>query len=262
VSVVRADARLDLVGARRVMVIFMQMSAKAGATARMFLSMPVRTQAMPTQVISAQVTLAQAVPVQAPRAQIALGAVGVGLASMLLVLVLATALSCAAVAGEVADKSVAEPSTYRMDDFRSPVPLTLKGAKAITADEAADLWNKNAAIFIDVYPQAPKPANLPAGTYWREPEHRSIEGATWLPNVGYGALSSEMDAYFRTRLETLTAGDRNAAVVFFCLKDCWMSWNAAKRALAYGYRNVMWFRNGTDDWQELGYPLVAVKKVR
>ena len=58
----------------------------------------------------------------------------------------------------------------------------------LSSDEAADLWNgKGGAIFIDVYPQAPKPANLPAGTFWRDPAHRSIEGAHWLPNVGYGA---------------------------------------------------------------------------
>jgi PQQ-dependent catabolism-associated CXXCW motif protein len=49
--------------------------------------------------------------------------------------------------------------------------------------------------------------------------------------------------------------------VFFCLKDCWMSWNAAKRALSLGYRNVMWFSEGTDGWQELGYPLIDVTKV-
>jgi PQQ-dependent catabolism-associated CXXCW motif protein len=141
---------------------------------------------------------------------------------------------------------VAEPAGYRMEDFRSPVPATLKGARALTADEAADLWNKNGALFIDVYPQAPKPPNLPAGTFWREPAHRSIEGARWLPNVGYGALSK---------------GKRDAPLIFFCLRDCWMSWNAAKRALEYGYGNVMWFRDGTDGWQELGYPLVDVKKL-
>jgi PQQ-dependent catabolism-associated CXXCW motif protein len=130
----------------------------------------------------------------------------------------------------------------------------------LTADEAADLWNSNAAVFIDVYPQAPKPPNLPVGTFWRDPVHRSIEGARWLPNVGYGALSATLEDYFRTRLERLTSGDRDGALVFFCLKDCWMSWNAAKRALEFGYRNVMWFRDGTDGWQELGYPLVDVAK--
>ncbi len=156
----------------------------------------------------------------------------------------------------------AEPSDYRMSDFRTPVPATLRGAKVLTADEAADLWNgKSGAIFVDVYPQAPKPANLPPGTFWREPAHRSIEGAHWLPNVGYGALSPAIDDYFRTRLESLTGGKKDASLVFFCLRNCWMSWNAAKRAIEAHYTNVMWFRDGTDGWQELGYPLVDVAKV-
>ncbi|MFN3622791.1 MAG: PQQ-dependent catabolism-associated CXXCW motif protein [Hyphomicrobium sp.] len=159
-----------------------------------------------------------------------------------------------------ASQPAPEPQGYRMEDFRSPVPATLKGARVLTNDEAADLWNKNGGTFIDVYPQAPKPPNLPAGTFWRDPAHRSIEGAHWLPNVGYGALSPEMETYFRGGLEALSKGKQDAPLVFFCLKDCWMSWNAAKRALEYGYSNVMWFRDGTDGWQELGYPLVEVKK--
>jgi PQQ-dependent catabolism-associated CXXCW motif protein len=155
---------------------------------------------------------------------------------------------------------VAEPQGYKMEDLRSPVPLTLKGAKALTGDQAADLWNANGAIFIDVYPQAPKPKNLPAGTFWRDPVHRTMEGAHWLPNVGYGALPDAIEAYFHAGLERLTKGNRAAPIVLFCLKDCWMSWNAAKRAVAAGYTNVMWFRDGTDAWQELGYPLVDVAK--
>ena len=98
-----------------------------------------------------------------------------------------------------------------MEDFRTPVPATLKGARVLTADEAADIWNKNGAVFIDVYPQAPKPPNLPAGTFWREPAHRSIEGAQWLPNVGYGALSATMERIFPPRLEALSKGKRDAA---------------------------------------------------
>ena len=158
-----------------------------------------------------------------------------------------------------AGTAVPEPAHYRTDDYLSPVPLTLRGGIALTADEAADLWNKDGAIFIDVYPRAPKPKNLPVGTFWRDPVHRSIEGAYWLPNVGYGALSDKAGAYFRTSLERLTGGDREKAVVFFCIKNCWMSWNAAKRALEVGYRKVLWFRDGTDGWEELGYPLVKVK---
>jgi PQQ-dependent catabolism-associated CXXCW motif protein len=164
-------------------------------------------------------------------------------------------------AGPQSSGPVAEPSDYRMEDFRTPVPATLRGARVLSEEEAADIWNKNGGIFIDVYPQAPKPPNLPAGTFWREPVHRSIEGAQWMPNVGYGGLSPAMDEYFRQRLETLSKGKRDAVLIFFCLKDCWMSWNAAKRALEYGYTNVMWFRDGTDGWQQLGYPLAEVKKL-
>lgn len=161
-----------------------------------------------------------------------------------------------------ASEAVPEPANYRTNNYLSPVPSTLRGGSVLTADEAADLWNKDAAIFIDVYPHAPKPKNLPAGTFWRDPVHRSIEGAYWVPNVGYGGLSDKVDAYFQTSLERLTGGERTKAVVFFCLKNCWMSWNAAKRAVEVGYRNVLWFRDGVDGWQELGYPLVQVKPER
>ena len=32
------------------------------------------------------------------------------------------------------------------------------------------------------------------------------------------------------------------------------SWNAAKRAAAWGYRNVLWYRDGTDGWEEEALP--------
>lgn len=152
-----------------------------------------------------------------------------------------------------------EPPGYRLDDYRKPVPATLKGAIVVTAAQAEPLWDKNSAIFIDVYPQAPKPANLPAGTYWRDPPHYSIERAKWLPNVGYGGLNPQVDAYFRATLKRLTAGDTAHPLVMFCVRNCWMSWNAAKRALEYGYRKVYWFSEGTDAWQEAGLPMEQVK---
>jgi rhodanese-related sulfurtransferase len=35
-----------------------------------------------------------------------------------------------------------------------------------------------------------------------------------------------------------------------------MSWNAAKRALTYGYSNVVWYSEGTDGWEWEDLPLV------
>lgn len=156
---------------------------------------------------------------------------------------------------------VAEPAEYKTTDYRSPVPATLEGARVLTAPDAKALHAANAAIFIDVYPRPPKPPNLPAGTVWRDPRHASIEGAHWLANVGYGVLAPDVEAYFRARLETLTNGDKARTLVFFCLKDCWMSWNAAKRAMTLGYTSVAWFPDGTDGWQGLGLTLAEVQPV-
>ena len=56
-------------------------------------------------------------------------------------------------------------------------------------------------------------------------------------------------------LEKATAGDRARTLVVYCLADCWMSWNAAKRALALGYTDVAWYPEGTDGWIAIGLPL-------
>lgn len=157
-----------------------------------------------------------------------------------------------------AEPAVAEPDTYRTTDYRSPVPETLKGARVVTAEEAKTLLDEK-AIFVDVYPRAPKPPNLPAGTVWRDPAHESIAGAVWLANVGYGVMAPAMADYFSLRLAALTSGDKAKPLVFFCLKNCWMSWNAAKRALELGYSNVIWFPDGVDGWRDLALPTADLK---
>jgi PQQ-dependent catabolism-associated CXXCW motif protein len=149
---------------------------------------------------------------------------------------------------------VLEPQTYRLEDYRSPVPDTLKGAKVIDVKAAERLWRGNSAVFIDVLPHPPKP-KLPEGTVYRPKTHDSIPGAIWLADVGYGALTPEMEDYFRRGLEIATSGDKGKAVVIFCLSDCWMSWNAAKRALSWGYGNILWFPGGADRWSDAGLPL-------
>lgn len=177
-------------------------------------------------------------------------------------LLMLAALSAPVAAGDAARVTVPEPPDYRMDEYRAPVPATLAGARVIGADEARELRTAKSAVFIDVYPRAPKPAGLPEGTIWRDPVHDTIEGAVWLPNVGYGGLSPEVERYFADQLVQLTGGDRMKPVVFFCQRDCWMSWNAAKRAMALGYRNVIWFSEGTDAWLDLGEDLVHVEPER
>ena len=160
---------------------------------------------------------------------------------------------------ELKAPTVAEPESFRTDEYRKPVPATLKGATVLTAEQASALWSAGSAVFIDVYPHPPKPDNLPANTVWREPTHFTIENAKWLANVGYGVLSPEVESYFKSHLEKMSGGDKAKPLVFFCLRNCWMSWNSAKRALMYGYSNVNWFSEGFDAWQEIGQQITEAK---
>jgi PQQ-dependent catabolism-associated CXXCW motif protein len=166
------------------------------------------------------------------------------------------ALALVPAAGQ--DGVVPEPDGYRMQDYRTPTPATLKGARVLTTDEAAALWKAGGAAFIDVMPQPPRP-NLPAGTIWRDKPRHNIPGSLWLPDTGYGALAAPTEDYFRGGLAAASGGDQTKLLVIYCQKDCWMSWNATKRALAYGYRNVAWFPDGSDGWQDAGLPLAEAQ---
>lgn len=162
------------------------------------------------------------------------------------------------IAGASFAETAAEPDDYRMDEYRAPVPQTLAGGTVVGPEAAYELWEAGAA-FIDVLPQAPKPQNLPKGTIWRDKPRDSIPGAIWLPNVGYGAIADVTADYFRRGIEKMTQGDPEAPLVIFCLEDCWMSWNAAKRAIEWGHGNVYWFPEGTDGWALWDYPLERVE---
>jgi len=154
-----------------------------------------------------------------------------------------------------------EPKNFRLDDYRAPTPKSLKGARTISTAEAENLWRTKAAVFVDVMPHVAKPKNLPPGTIWRDKPRFNVPGSVWLPDTGYGELAAATAAYFATGLATSTGGDRGKPIVIYCLRDCWMSWNAAKRALSLGYGNVIWYPDGTDGWQEADLPLEQAQPV-
>lgn len=151
-----------------------------------------------------------------------------------------------------------EPAGYRLQDYRAPTPATLQGARVVSTAEAQELWKAGAA-FVDVLPHAPRPANLPAGTIWQEKTRLDIPGSIWLPDTGYGTLAAATEDYLRKGLERATNGDHAKWIVVYCLKNCWMSWNAAKRALTMHYKNVAWYPDGTDGWHAAGLPMQEAK---
>ena len=154
------------------------------------------------------------------------------------------------------EHSVPEPDHYRTDTYKAPVPATLKGARVAGTKEVAELWEQKAAVFLDVMPRLPKPV-LPAGTIWRDKPRLNIPGSIWLANVGYGEITKETDDYFKAGLAANTGGDRSRKIVIYCMTDCWMSWNAAKRAVGWGYTAVIWYPDGADGWERANHPLVT-----
>ncbi len=172
---------------------------------------------------------------------------------MLRVLLLASLLPAGALA------QVAEPEGYREAPYKGEVPAGLTGATTVDTEEAHRLWEEDRVVFIDAMPRDVRPADLPEGTIWRDKPRDSIPGAVWLPNVGYSGLGPEDEAYFRDGLRAVTGGDVTRPILFFCMENCWMSWNAAKRAMEMGYQAVHWYPGGTDGWARAGYPTEQVE---
>jgi PQQ-dependent catabolism-associated CXXCW motif protein len=167
------------------------------------------------------------------------------------------ALAIAAFAAGVhAQEPVREPEGYRAEDYRAPVPATLAGGRVLTTTEAEAIWRAKSGVFIDVLPRPPKPSNLPAGTVWRDKPRFDIPGSVWLPDTGYGELADATENYLRQGLIRASGGNRAALIVVYCQANCWMSWNAAKRILSWGYSNVAWYPEGTDGWERANLPTV------
>ncbi len=148
---------------------------------------------------------------------------------------------------------------YRESRFRAELPAAHPEAATLDTEALQQLMETRRPVLIDVMPMMilERPelhAGLPPGT-----PRVSLPGAVWLPNVGLPALDEELNRYFCGHLQALTGGDRDRPVVFFCISDCWMAWNAARRASRYGHRAVYWYRDGTDAWADDGRPTELVK---
>lgn len=150
---------------------------------------------------------------------------------------------------------VPEPAGYRMKAFRAPVPATLAGATVVDTAAVKALVESGDVVLVDVLPRPPRPEGLPEDTIWRPRPRNNLPDTAWLANTGFGALAPKVEDYFKQNLDSLTEGDKARKLVIYCQANCWMSWNAAKRAVAYGYSAVYWYPDGTDGWSAAGLPL-------
>ena len=128
--------------------------------------------------------------------------------------------------------------------MHGPTPTSIPGGQLITTKGVAALVQENRApyLLLDA---------LGGNT--------TLQGAlpaAWAAQPG--ALGDSAEQELGQRLYQKTRGNRNVALVFFCASThCWMSYNAALRAIDLGYRNVLWYRGGLEAWTDAGLPTVA-----
>ena len=153
-------------------------------------------------------------------------------------------------------EAVPEPSGFRMDQYRGAVPATVTGGSVVHAEQLRQLERQDSVVLIDVYPAPRRPPETWPATPWLPPVHHDLPDSLWWPEVGRGAIPSALEARFRQRLGEVAAHQPGKLLVFYCKADCWLSWNAAKRAASYGFK-VGWFPEGADGWQASGLPVQA-----
>lgn len=140
---------------------------------------------------------------------------------------------------------------YRATLYRSPTPEQHEQATTLAPQELQELlMQQPQAVMIDVLRNP-----WLHGQFTLLHKHRNLADSVWLPNCGDGSLTEDWVAYCQTWLERLSGADKSFPLVFYCRSDCWLGWNAAKRAHGWGYTNLYWLRDGVEAWQEAGYPL-------
>lgn len=140
------------------------------------------------------------------------------------------------------DWGVAPTAQLRTRDFHGPTPLQIPGGKVVTTGELKAMRDQQPAPFlIDV---------LGGGL------HRTIAGAFWMIGAGAGDLNPEEQKRFAAAMAGFTGGDKSRPIVFFCVDaQCWLSYNAALRAIGLGYTGVLWYRGGIASWRQGGNPM-------
>jgi PQQ-dependent catabolism-associated CXXCW motif protein len=164
----------------------------------------------------------------------------------------------------ISDKTIArEPAGYWTGPINAPVPATLTGGNVLhDARQLRTLLSRPGTVIIDVSNAPRRPDNLATGALWLPLPHPAVPGSIWIPGAGLAEIPTSLDDFFRKQLATATGHDLARRLVIYCHQTCWLSWNAAKRAISYGYRNVYWYRDGIEGWKAAHFPTAVIEPAR
>jgi len=139
------------------------------------------------------------------------------------------------------DYGVAATPQLHAGQFHGPTPTSIPGGQVITTKGLVELMRGGQApvLVLDVL---------------GGPE--MIQGAQYaVPAAQSGAFNDQTQQQLGQYLQQATGGNKQYAIVTYCLStQCWMSYNAALRAINLGYTNVLWYRGGIDAWKQGGMP--------
>jgi PQQ-dependent catabolism-associated CXXCW motif protein len=146
---------------------------------------------------------------------------------------------------------------YRLRQYRTPTPQSPSFATTLTTSQLQMMLTVHPnPVLVDVI-------KIPwrQGRFVETEPHRNIPGSLWLPAAGLGELPEAWVEHFKDVLDQATGNNRRQAIVFYCKADCWLSWNAARRADKLGYERIYWFRDGVDGWRETGLELADAEPI-
>jgi PQQ-dependent catabolism-associated CXXCW motif protein len=152
----------------------------------------------------------------------------------------------ALMAWERQDMGVAAPRELHDGGFHGPTPHQIPGGQVITTAGLLPLLQQG--IPVRVFDVLGGPQALP-----------NAIPAAWAARPG--SFDDETQAQLQQLLRQATRGRNDVPLVFYCGgPQCWMSYNAALRAIQLGYRNVLWYRGGLEAWQRSGQQLVGAPR--
>ena len=145
------------------------------------------------------------------------------------------------------DYGVAPTQQLHAGQFHGPTPASIPGGQVITTKGLVELMRGGQApvLVLDVL----------GGS-------EMIQGAQYaVPAAQPGAFNDQTQQQFGQYLQQATNGNKQYPIVTYCLStQCWMSYNAALRAINLGYTNVLWYRGGIEAWKQAGMPTQSTQQ--
>lgn len=139
---------------------------------------------------------------------------------------------------ETQDFGVAPQSQLRTE-LHGPTPTSIPGGQTITTDRLMMLYQQGQQNGLLVFDVLGSDFHLPMA-------QNAIKASE------PGSFNDGVQREFGQYLQQVSQGNKARPMVFYCQgTSCWMSYNAALRAIQLGYNQVYWYRGGVEAWQRM-----------